>query len=197
VTKIGFAGVVNGLEGVSNFSPKPFAALTSLDLRNESNLCLSFHATDLSAVFQWINLSETKSVVVGAITDFAPNAIWRIYLHLSPSIITGSLSDIQPANRWFSASSPIMGGSVPVKVINVNYLRVSGQPTDIKDSIIERIYADRALFTDAAHTLNISGGGALTGVYQTSAAPSTPAEKAYALVNDPNGEGFLKWAITL
>lgn len=85
--------------------------------------------------------------------------------------------------------------------ISIDAIRLQGNANmtiAAKDDVINRIYADRALFTYAGHDLNISGGeGPLTGTYQTSASPSTPAEKAYALVNDPNGELFLKWVITL
>ena len=66
-----------------------------------------------------------------------------------------------------------------------------------QNSVLERIYADRQLFTHSAPVLNIGGTNPdPDGTYQLADPPTTPMEKAYHLVNDPKAEGFKKWAIT-
>jgi hypothetical protein len=67
----------------------------------------------------------------------------------------------------------------------------------VVDNVIDQIYALRAIFTNAAPSMNIGGTNAApSGTYQYSATPSTGKEKIYALVNDDDAEGFNKWTIT-
>jgi hypothetical protein len=196
----------NNLAGVTSFNPKPFSALMTLYAQKDTSnqtLSMRFSLSDLPATMLILNLSATQSLITGTLADL-PSGMRRLYLHTGPSLITGALADLPAGMQYLYLSntqSLITGGAsaMAAKGIDDIWLNsLSNLTIAAKDDIINRLYADRALFTNAAHDLNISGGeGPLTGVYQTSAAPSTPAEKAYALVNDPNGEGFLKWAITL
>ncbi|MDD5037102.1 MAG: hypothetical protein PHE55_20440 [Methylococcaceae bacterium] len=196
----------NNLAGVTSFSPKPFLALTHLYAHKSTSnttLSLRFALADLPASMQLFYAYATASLITGATSDF-PATMHSISIRNTPSMITGPLADLTANMINFSVSttqSLITGGASAMAAIAIDDIRLQTCPNmtiAAKDDIINRLYADRALFTNAAHDLNISGGeGPLTGVYQTSAAPSTPAEKAYALVNDQNAEGFLKWAITL
>jgi hypothetical protein len=251
VTQIQLAG--NNLVGTTNFTTKPFAALSTLNLSaasSTSDLHLTLSGADipaslrsiylyynldaaliantseisqlrvihlsgsarskisgpvsqLSPLLSFIDLSGTQSDMAGNCADFASSVLTDIVVSVSPVALVGPLSDLPVSItklQVHGSLSQITGGDTPVKCIGIRTLYLGSQvqaPAGYKDDIINRLYADRVLFTNAAHSLNISDGPALTGVYQTSAAPSTPAEKAYALVNDPNGEGFLKWAITL
>jgi hypothetical protein len=196
----------NNLAGVTSFNPRPFSALQALyaykDTSNET-LSMRFALADLPATMQRLHLHNTQSLITGALADL-PATMQRLNLCGTQSLITGSLADL-PASMshlyLYSTQSLITGGASAMAAKGIDDIRLgpmANQTIAAKDDIINRLYADRALFTRATHDLNISGGeGPLTGVYQTSAAPSTPAEKAYALVNDPNGEEFLKWVIVL
>lgn len=170
----------NGLAGMTGFSLKPFTALTyfaSYGVLN-ATLAIQIQLADISRSLTYIRTSQTATVLLGTLSD-APSTTQHVSVYETPSLI--------------------FGGTTPVAAVGLRSLSIkqTSATQASKDSIIERIYADRALFTYATHSLDVSVGPALTGVYQTSAAPSTPAEKAYALVNDQNAEGFLKWAITL
>jgi hypothetical protein len=202
------------------------AALDAHKDTSNATLSMRFALADLPATMQSLHLSDTQSLITGALADL-PATMQFLSLYITQSLITGTLADLPagmqylhllntqslitgaladlPATmqRLYLPSTPslVTGGASAMLAKGIIDIRLQAMPNltiAAKDDIINRLYADRALFTNAAHNLNISGGeGPLTGVYQTSAAPSTPAEKAYALVNDPNGEGFLKWAITL
>lgn len=225
VTKIELPN--NNLAGVTGFSPKPFSALTHLIAnRDTSNTTLSmrFAVSDLPATVkdfrlyktasvitgnlseipgtcQFFYIHETQSVIVGNLAD-APNSLVYLAISDTPSSITGSLSDLGSSLIRFWASntaSVIDGGVVPVACIAIQTCYIAGTSATqaSQDSIINRLYADRALFIYATPTLAIGGTNPdPTGVYQTSANPATPLEKVYALVNDQNAEGFKKWTIT-
>jgi hypothetical protein len=217
---------INNLAGVTGFSLRPFIALSKFYVFSNATLAMQSTFSDFPEMLEEFYSYFSQSLITGSLADLH-TPIRIIYIGNSPSLITGSLSDLPatiqflvvngteslitgtlsdlPAStlrlRLHSTPSLITGGAsaMAAKGIDDIWLNSLSNPTiAAKDDIINRLYADRALFTNAAHDLNISGGeGPLTGVYQTSAAPSTPAEKAYALVNDPNSEDFLKWVITL
>jgi hypothetical protein len=65
------------------------------------------------------------------------------------------------------------------------------------DTILEDLYAGRMGFTAAAPVATMGGNnGDPNGVYQAANPPTTGQEYKHVLVNDDNGEGFKKWAIT-
>lgn len=179
VTKIELPN--NNLAGMTNFSPKPFSALTILYAQKDSSnktLSMRFGLADLPATMQQMALYATQSLITGSLADL-PSTMQGLYLGLTQSLITGG------------ASAMAAKGTVDIQI--------QSTATDQAgiDDICNRIYTDRALFTKTAPKLNIGGTNPdPTGVYQTSANPATPLEKVYALVNDQNAEGFKKWAIT-
>lgn len=67
------------------------------------------------------------------------------------------------------------------------------------DQLITDIYDQwvAGTYTYATPTLNIGGNNAApSGTYQAANPPSTPLEKIYAMVNDPNATGYNTWTIT-
>jgi len=99
----------------------------------------------------------------------------------------------------YNTNSVVSGGNNPLAAVGIRdiYVYSSESQADL-DDILARLYADRALFTNANPTLNIAGGNPPpSGVYQDANPPTTGKEYAYKLVNDPDGEGFNKWTITM
>jgi len=65
------------------------------------------------------------------------------------------------------------------------------------DSCVSRLYSDRASFLYASPVLSVGGTNAApSGTYADATPPTTGKEYIYKLVNDPDSEGFKKWAIT-
>jgi len=70
-------------------------------------------------------------------------------------------------------------------------------PQATVDLIVSRIYARRASFTAIAPFANVGGTNAApSGTYADEDPPVTGKGYIYELVNDPEVEGFKKWAIT-
>lgn len=184
VTKI--SCFYNNLIGpVANINWSSFAALIRVDLQGIGSSPTNLLSGDISG---WTYPNSLEVIEVHT----NPNITGIIDLSRFPSTMTAFYGHTCPLLRC-------IGGGTSFNATGFGTLRLEnmGSTADDKNSIIERIYADRALFTNAAHTLNIYGGPALTGTYQAANPPTTPAEKAFSLVNDNLGEGFLKWAITL
>jgi hypothetical protein len=98
-----------------------------------------------------------------------------------------------------NTSSTITGGATAVSATGIIFIITENCSEDqaTVNDVIDRIYADRALFTYAAPSLYIGGNNAApSGIYQYAATPSTALEKVYALENDDDLEGFNKWDIT-
>jgi hypothetical protein len=67
----------------------------------------------------------------------------------------------------------------------------------VVDTIVADIYAGRMGYTYATPILNVAGTNAApSGVYADEDPPITGKGFIYELVNDPEAEGFKKWAIT-
>lgn len=235
----------NNMVGNTLFNPKPFAALTTIEVTSNADLVLNLTPESLPQGFLYLDLYSTSSRMPGmysalpaSMTGFAmgaqtlmsgtaadlPAELTMCYLEGSPSTITGAPGDFPvtikrvlttaaasaiigdlsefPAPTYEiqlqGSASRISGGALPIactklRTLNLNNCNMTQESCD---SLVNRIYADRALFTATAPSLNIGGTNPdPTGVYQTSANPATPLEKVYALVNDQNAEGFKKWAI--
>lgn len=175
VTQISFSG--NGLTGTWVPKLSNFSGLKNLYLEHQQTLTFKLTITDLPSTFERISFYNSNDTITAE----------------------GTLSDFPASTTFIFLVQPIYGGNTPIKALAVGEISLSNitSTTAQKDSVIERIYADRALFTNAAHDLKISTGQPLTGTYQAANPPTTPAEKAFALVNDHLGEGFPKWTIML
>ena len=118
---------------------------------------------------------------------------------ISGTKINGSLSDLPPNayNYDFANTNITASAMFASDVIHYLYANNNNWTQSDVDTVIASIYANRANYTYATPTLNIGGNNAApSGVYQYAATPTTGKEMIYALVNDPDGEGFNKWTIT-
>ena len=71
-----------------------------------------------------------------------------------------------------------------------------GLLSGVVDAIVADIYAGRAGYTAAAPSLDVGGTNAAPGgAYADEDPPVTGKGYIYELVNDPETEGFKKWAI--
>ena len=145
-----------------------------------------------------LHVFGTPSVITGSIADNST----LIYLRLpsTSSVITGSIADNSTLAYLHvgSTSSVITGGDGTLGAYLYEEIKLddNAYTTAQIDEIINAIYRLRANFTYATPSLNIGGTNAApTGIYQEGT-QSTPAEKLYALVNDPNTEGFNTWTVT-
>jgi len=176
------------------------ASMARLYLYNTSST-ITGSLADLPASMARLYLGSTSSTITGSLADL-PASILYLHLYNTSSTITGSLSDL-PASMLYlhlgSTSSTITGGATAVSATGIIFIITENCSEDqaTVNDVIDRIYADRALFTYAAPSLDIGGNNAApSGIYQYAATPSTALEKVYALKNDDDLEGFNKWDIT-
>ena len=153
---------------------------------------------DLPNCILFLAYVNTSFIMTGSIADNST----LIYLRLpsTSSVITGSIADNSTLAYLHvgSTSSVITGGDGTLGAYLYEEIKLddNAYTTAQIDEIINAIYRLRANFTYATPSLNIGGTNAApTGIYQEGT-QSTPAEKLYALVNDPNTEGFNTWTVT-
>lgn len=100
--------------------------------------------------------------------------------------------DIYQCN--ISGVPTLIAGAKAISIIMINDCCLSEAEVD---ALILDIYTKRADFTDLTPELFIGGTNAApTGTYQNAVTPTTGKEYIYKLVNDPDEEGFKKWAIS-
>jgi hypothetical protein len=151
--------------------------VTQLNLSGDANVSGTFSLADLPASMTQLILYNTSSTITGSLSDL-PASMTRLILGSTSSTITGGATAVAATGMTF--------------IITEN---CSEDQATVND-VIDRIYADRALFTYAAPSLDIGGNNAApSGIYQYAATPSTALEKVYALENDDDLEGFNKWDI--
>ena len=176
---------------------------------------LNFQAQSMAGTWPLSSLAEFTGLtylraygntglnVSGSLAD-APAGLTQLQLNLgsTSSNITGSLADA-PAGllylNLYNTSSAITGGATAMAAVGIREIRCDSSSTTQAniDSILARLYADRAGFTYATPTLNVGGTNPdPTGTYADATPPTTGLEYAYKLVVDPDAEGFKKWAIT-
>lgn len=154
-----------------------FAEITDFRMYANTGLTGIISLANFPRKITYLNLRNTQVATTGSLADLPPTLL-QIYLHATQSVITG--------------------GDMPIAATGIRDIRVDGNGWSQAqvDSIIDRIYQDRMLFTYAAPIMNIGGTNATpSGVYQDATPPTTGKEMIYKLVNDPDGEGFNKWAI--
>ena len=178
-----------------------FTALTHLVAHSNASLNISGSIADAPAGLTQLHLGSTSSNITGRIAD-APAGLTHLHLYSTSSNITGSIADA-PAGLTqlylYSTSSNISGGATAMAAVGIREIRCESSSTTQAniDDILARLYADRASFTYATPALNVGGTNPNpTGTYADATPPTTGLEYAYKLVNDPDAEGFKKWAIT-
>ena len=125
-----------------------------------------------------------------------------VNFYVSSTSVSGDISGwVLPASLvHFAVSSTSVSGSPiftsTVALSNFQYQNCA-LPQATVDLIVSRIYDRRISFTAAAPSANVGGTNAApSGVYQDEDPPVTGKGYIYELVNDPEVEGFKKWAIT-
>jgi hypothetical protein len=144
-----------------------------------STASLTGPSSELSATLQELFLHSNANATATFTLGTIPSEMRRMNIH--------------------SSGCSIEAGATPMSCTGLYnlYINSLGLSASVVDAILERIYLDRAIFTNAAPILQIHGTNAApSGVYQDAAVPSTGLEYVYKLVNDPDGEGFKKWTIT-
>jgi hypothetical protein len=181
--------------------------LTEIDFDTEKINGAFYDLPSLLEILQ-IDTLYPAYPITGKFSDL-PDTITYIYLkNIALLSITDTLSNL-PASvttliifdcdgHSITGGSSAMAATAIEQITIYNLFSSEGYSAASLDSILERIYTDRMLFTDATPALNIGGASNATpsGVYQYAAAPSTGLEYAYALENDDDGEGFNTWNIT-
>ncbi|MCB0071297.1 MAG: hypothetical protein KDE20_07560 [Caldilineaceae bacterium] len=131
-----------------------------------------------------------------------PSVLQYLRIEASLSTVHGYMSDLPPALREIRANDShveISGGSTAILAtgLRVIFLYTNDLSQAQLDSILYRLYTDRATFTYATPAAVIGGTNPdPSGTYQDATPPTTGLEYAYKLVNDPDTEGFHKWTIT-
>ena len=143
----------------------------------------------------------TNSAWVQSISGWVlPASLVNFYVYSTS--VSGDISSwVLPASLvYFNVSSTSVSGS-PIftsaaALSNFQY-QTCALPQATVDLIVSRIYARRASFTAAAPSANVGGTNAApSGTYADEDPPVTGKGYIYELVNDPEIEGFKKWAIT-
>lgn len=116
------------------------------------------------------------------------------------SLITGDLSDVPAEVTTLHAYHCPLISPVGIHLLtSINDIRIydNGYSSAVVDAVLEEMYTHRMSFTAAAPALQIGGTNAApSGVYQNASPPTTGLEYVYKLVNDPDGDGHKKWAIS-
>jgi hypothetical protein len=77
------------------------------------------------------------------------------------------------------------------------WLLATGMNQANVDNFLEALYTQRMNFTWATPTVSLASCAAPSGAYADEDPPTTGNGYRYELVNDPETEGFFKWAITV
>jgi hypothetical protein len=131
---------------------------------------------------------------------------WRLYLMPAGTYTIASADMVAwRPTIWYLISMPAAGSSYTFAAICMRNwtgaieIRADGLALlqAVVDTIVADIYAGRMGYTYATPALNVGGTNAApSGVYADEDPPVTGKGFIYELVNDPEAEGFKKWAIT-
>lgn len=191
-----------------NVANSPFdfdiSAVSGLTNLTELFLNISNVSGNISAVSSLTNLeslllfSSDVSGNLSAVSGLTNLTDLRVYSTDVSGDLT-PLTGLVNLGRYFGFSTNI-GGTAGIGGMNAAFdARVQNcNLTQAEvDTVIADIYANRANFTNAAPNLRIDGDNAApSGTFQAAATPTTGKEQIYALINDPNGEGFNTWTVT-
>ena len=120
-------------------------------------------------------------------------------VYTNPSL-RASLRDVPAGVTTLHAFSCPLISPVGIHLLtSISDIRIysNGYSSAIVDAVLEEMYTHRMSFTAAAPFLHIGGTNAApSGTYQNADPPTTGLEYVYKLVNDPDGDGHRKWAIS-
>lgn len=179
----------------------PRGNITLLDLRDTKLSGAITTTNPLPSGLTSLTLYNLTGLTYNANTNPLPAGLTYLYL----SSLAGLTWDINAGQPWptgATTASVVTCPSVTVSAWTDNAIRTmqfeNAYSQANVDALIAAIYANRASFTYATPTLDIAGGSnaAPSGVYADEDPPTTGKGMIYELVNDPETEGFNKWAIT-
>jgi len=157
--------------------------------------------TDLPVGMTWFNLGATSVALTGQIADLPAGIIYFI-LRQTLSTISGALANMPVGMQTmalYSMTSLSLTGGAAVGAAGIRSLTI--QDNAMAQVQMESIalwgYTYRASFTFGAPSMNMGGTNDNPGgVYQDASPPTTALERVFKVVNDPDAEGFNKWAWT-
>ena len=153
----------------------------------------------LPASLTYFSIASTG--VTGVVTAWVLPASLA-YFYIYSTGVTGVVTAwVLPANleNLYIYSTGVTGAPIMTSAVALaNYRQQDCALLQANvDAILAAVYARRASFTAAAPALNVGGTNqAPSGVYADEDPPVTGKGMAFELVNDPETEGFKKWAIT-
>lgn len=162
--------------------------------------------TDIGLVTNLVNLeylllNGNNLTSIGNVVNL--QSLIYLYLYDNPNLIMPlELGDIAPTALsvfLLNTQCPISTASFMdcADIIQLMFNNIS-PPVNNVNNILESVWQSRALFNPGSHNLYLGGTNpAPSGIYQAAVVPTTGKEFAYALVNDPNGEGFPLWSVVI
>ena len=192
--------VSNGLNGdIGGFPVDDLSSMTDLWLYgNVVSGNISGWALPNSVEFLRINSTSLSGDLSGWTV---PSSMVAMYLFASP-LLSGDISGwvIPSAMQYlrlylcgFSAG-PDMSGATGIIEYRIDGCSLSQAAVD---AVALGIYTNRASYGYATPTLNVGGSNsAPSGTYQDGDPPTTGKEYIFEIENDPETEGFNKWAVT-
>jgi hypothetical protein len=193
----------NNLDGEwSDSELTPMTSLEKIIAWGNVALNCSFSLADLPDTATQLDIANTISTTSGSLVDLPNTMITLVLDSTSSNLGSGALSDLPASIRTFRVDGitlTLTGGAAAISATGLLRIEASdlGLAEANVDDILERIYTDRAIFTDADPDLFIGGTNATpSGVYQDGDPPTTGLEYVYELANDPEAEGFNTWSIT-
>lgn len=161
------------------------------------NALLSMPLRDVPAGVTTLSVRDCP-LITGDLSD-VPAGVTILSVDGCPRI-TGDLSDL-PAGVTilYAYVAPSISPVGIQHLTDISDIRINSNnySTAVVDSVLLAMYNSRMGFTAAAPSLQIGGTNAApSGTYQNADPPTTGLEYVYKLVNDPDGDGHRKWAIS-
>jgi PKD repeat protein len=152
------------------------------------NTTITGSITGMALTYLNINGNAT---ITGSITGMALTSL----IISGNTTITGSITGMALTSLTVVTGAITLPAVYPVGIHDIRWENSLSQAQ--VDAVLAQIYSQRAAFTYATPTLDLLGTGnaAPSGVYADEDPPVTGNGYKYELVNDPEAEGFHKWAI--
>lgn len=193
----------NNLNGAVTIDFEALQYLTVVTFISNTSLNVQNTLDSLPDGIITFHVLNTASTMVGATADL-PNSLQFAFLGQNNNTIDFSLDTLPTSLKrlyLYLTNTTVLPASGPTSAPNIDASGIRlddlGLTTSQVDGLLERLYTDRAIFTNASPGLDISGDNAVpSGFYQDGDPPTTGREFLYELENDPEAEGFNTWNIT-
>ena len=147
-----------------------------------------------------LDLRDTKLSGTINSANPMPTSLTTLYLNSLPNVTVGAgeIGGLTSLTYLFLNSLPNVAIQTEyhAAIRTIVYENNLTQANEL--AIMTSIHANRMSYTYTAITLDIAGGGNASpdGIYADEDPPVTTRGFIYEMVNDPEAEGFKKWAIT-